>query len=60
MIRLRIPGVGRQSANQEFLEEIADRGAPNANQRVFESQLHSITVTGWIVEIGNPAGCQAS
>ena len=60
MIRLRIPGMGRQPANQEFLEEIADRGAPNANQRVFKSQLHSITVTGWIVEIGNSAGGQAS
>src|ERR1700678_713598 len=60
MIRLRIPGVGRQSANQEFLEEIADRGAPNTNQRVFESQLHSITVASWIVEIGNSAGGQAS
>lgn len=57
---MRIAGVGRQSANEKFLEKIADRGAPDADKRVFESQLRSIAATRRIVEIGDATGSEAS
>ena len=52
--------MGRQSANEEFLEEIADPRAANTNQRIFESQHRSTSVARRIVEVRDSTGGHAS
>src|SRR5579859_3229523 len=52
--------LGRQMANKEFLQKVADGGGADTDPRIFEGEFRSLAVVRGIVKVRDAAGGEAA